>query len=179
MNDAYSKITDFSFVEKFMFLMENKPLFVIVLVLLIFSLMCFVTGLIIMNNSAIREKFNFSFRDDEDWFYLFFIPVILVFLSGVLSLIYMITISDSMSENNIENNITDKYGYSDAVLWDTVNEDQGVYLVTVFDEESLKREVREFWFDSETYEPTISELDSEGVGKILTQIDMLAKEDKW
>lgn len=175
MNDAYSKITDFSFGEIFMFLMGNKPLFVIVLVLLVFSLMCFVSGMIIWNNSAIREKFNI----DKDWFYLFFIPTSLVILSGLWLLIYMGNISESMSEDNIENNITDKYGYSDAVLWDTVNEDQGVYLVTVFDEESLKREVREFWFDSETYEPTISELDSEGVGKILTQIDMLAKEDNW
>lgn len=175
MNEVYEKISGFSLGERLDFLISNSSGFVIVSFILIVLLLGIIAGIFIANSSSLREKFKLY---DNEYWAIFFVFV------GVISIILLVTlltltsrVSTEVSEESIENNITAKYDFSDAVLWDTVNEEQGVYLVNVFDEKSLKRELREFWFDAETHEPHMAELDSEGVDKILSKIDELSKED--
>lgn len=182
MDSTYEKITGFGFWDRFMYLISNSTWFVIALFILIVVASMVATEIIFVakqREGIFKGLYNGdSYYEFGSGFWIGMVTFILTLASLVASVAFMFTAGSQMAEENIEKNIIAKYGFTDAELWGATNVDQGVYLVTVFDNEKLESGLYEFWFDAETHEPNKPESNPEsggsGISKLLNRIDELS-----
>lgn len=166
-----------------MYLISNSPIFTIFLFMLIVTVLFIITDFLLVKkqNSSIFQKLSIRLDINEKYFQLGVIALMLNIIPLFVAVtLLMFSAGYDMSENNIEKNIINKYGFSDVEMWSDKDKEQGVYLVTVFDKETFQKGIYEFWFDSETYEPNKSESDTKsnsarGIDKLLNRIDDLSK----
>lgn len=143
MNDnRYDKITGFNLWEIILYCFEKN------------SFVVFVTIFIVAVLMIIFLRILFKKTGVDKYFTLEVLSIVVLVVSLIVVIIYMIVAPHDMKDDRIEGNVISKYDITGAHLTSTVSKDEGIYLLKLFDRDSMRVFTSEVWFDPMTNEPS-------------------------
>lgn len=144
-NNSYENITGFNLWEIILYCFDKTSFLVITLIFII-AFLGFI-GLMIV-------KLPQTMLSDSVVATACSLLVISV-VTFIIMAFYMMIAPSDMDDDRVEANIIAKYDISGAKFLHAVDEEQGVYLVKLFDRDSMETFPSEVWFDPISNEPTV------------------------